>query len=716
MPNKHTKNTRKKLISKNGGSYTGYQNGFKSLYINNPPPQYSPPSKKYDYEAIDPNQQPIIQPYNVVFKGADKDKINSLSQLPGVSSMNINKYKVVSMGAKRDLPLLPIENNKNISKKKKKKRILPVPNKRTKRRLPKIPRKLSRTSMIVNPPESLRDSIMTSSMLSNESMVVNPPESPTSYQPILPTKQKSIPALGQYALNKVKKPSTRLSKRLQEKYKCLNKLKTLRSKKIEKRFKNDKTMFGELYKLFKYIYDNKDIPYNKKKLIKNLPNKNGRFMGFYNNFKSNEINLFQFLAKKLGKQLHTDMCNGPCDKIITREEELHMFTNAKGFSRIFNGDLCDFVVNTTDYIKQKKPTTEVTISNDELVDLGLGDNYVQLIQELKDYTNKIISFLNKTKSNFKTKSNLVNAPFEESRPRAVIESERRPIESTYIYSPLKKNNDNNSIYGNTTPIANSGLRIIRNNHGYNIAESNHEYNIVESNNGHNIPRFTRIDNGHNNSQSVNDNKPQLPGTYAVAYPNEYNTAQGYNILQWPPVNSYTDPSGILANGKYENVVVNKNLPSPKKRNNKPPALPPRNMENGFVIVTNKNVNNSFKHTRKRKRNILGKIKQALQRTKKKPTAYVKVKTNTEKALRSLKDQIKTLQQNIKKYKEEINTHQKQLNKYEKQPHSQTKINNIRRTKNLITMKNNQINIDVNHIGVLNQQIKILNKNKLLKSY
>ena len=84
-----------------------------------------------------------------------------------------------------------------------------------------------------------------------------------------------------------------------------------------------------------------------------------QFMTMYKNFnaqnKNKNKNIFEILGHKLGKQLHTDLCNGLCDRDETRRKILDTISSEISDDiNILNNDLCDFIVNTTDYIRKNR--------------------------------------------------------------------------------------------------------------------------------------------------------------------------------------------------------------------------------------------------------------------------------------------------------------------------------------------------------------------------
>lgn len=159
---------------------------------------------------------------------------------------------------------------------------------------------------------------------------------------------------------------------------CLNKSKKKIKDFYEKSYKTlkkrDDGRFNIFYQLFDFFVSgikSKNYKLSKlKKILKKL-NENEDYIhifrkGIINVHNSNK-NFFQEIAQNMGKQLHTENCDGPCDEYQENEE-----LNILGLNQLQNKDICDFIKNTFKEIKNKNFDTK---------------DYIYLLPVAKNFTN-----------------------------------------------------------------------------------------------------------------------------------------------------------------------------------------------------------------------------------------------------------------------------------------------------------------------------------------
>ena len=317
----------------------------------------------------------------------------------------------------------------------------------------------------------------------------------------------------------------------------------------------------------------------------------------YNKEEPNK-NVFLHLGNKLGRQLHTEFCDGPCDKEITRNQRLEKFIFKKSYgSHDFKkGDLCDFVVNTSDYIKDEvNEAKRQKLMNKNLLE-GLNINlpnklardsynYSKLVIDLVDYINKIITF----KSKFTPKSKWIETNSNKYVPQVSKSNNyvnmTTPPPKPYIYEDEETNN--------SIPM---------------IKPTRHIYEDEKSSNNEDIYENSRANNVYTNigivsqppivrpSSTSNNNRTSDIGIY---YPEESNTKNNTlftsyfkkkNNNNYASINNgtepYSTPANIhraLNNGDYAYVEPISNYPSylrgeprkftKKKSTRTPPQLP-----------------------------------------------------------------------------------------------------------------------------------------------
>ena len=590
MPNKHTKNTRRKQLqggsnnnnnnnNNNNYSFHGNKksilgNGLKSIIGSKLPiytSTYKVPSKSANYVLRSSMPQTSL-PLDAVLEPTQEtnEQIETINFPRPQSSLNLHSSSLQPINTSAEEIIIEdgflrrsgSSNNLN-------------------RETGKNSNRLSMESTMAEPPSLYNSQISPPRPTKSRTPPPRPPKD-------VPSKQKYIPALGPNTLKKVntKRPlkqlSTKTRKNMQQQYKCLNKLNQLRSKKIDKRFRDDKTIFGEVYKLFKFIFDNDYVGiYDTKKLIKNLPKPKGKFMNFYRMYNKEEPNknVFLYLGNKLGKQLHTEFCDGPCDKEITRNQRLKkiIFKEAYGSHDLKKGDLCDFIVNTNDYIKDEiNETKRQKLMNTNVLE-GLSIklpnklardsyNYSKLVIDLVNYINKIITF----DSKFTPKSKWKETPSNEYVPKYVTMSTPRPTH--HIYEDDKTNNYSHLIRQPTRHIYEDDKT---NNSVPMIKPTSHIYEDEILNNKpmyNNIGIVTQPPNVRPSSISVNDRNSYI-GIY-----------HGVKTPQNNPFTTYVTSNLNLNNGYYATVKPKSSFPyylqgeprkfSRKKSTPTPPQLPP----------------------------------------------------------------------------------------------------------------------------------------------